>query len=156
MTALLTRACLVFALGSTLLACARPEKARSYAKEVQKAHTKADRAKTADQRLAAAQQLGVMFDRPPRGPRSTTSALRQDLADRAARLHLDLGEPERALEWVKKGREVDDRPSVLQANLLITEADSLVALGERDRARQALLRAVEINQALLNVELENP
>jgi hypothetical protein len=29
-------------------------------------------------------------------------------------------------------------------------------LGKRDEARQALLEAVEINQALLNVELENP
>lgn len=136
-------------------ACSRARQERAYADELSRAHAAADRAVTGEQVLSSVQRLERAFAlTPPGSPEA--SALRQDAADRIARLRLRLREPSVALEWTRRALEESEAETVLRANLLITQADSLEALGRRDEARAALMAALETNQALLQVELENP
>jgi hypothetical protein len=131
--------------------CSRRFQDRTYAAEVRAAHEQADTAHDPRQKAAAKAALDGAFQRG--GGSGVEIALRQDLADRTARLELDLGHPREALRWARRGLAIDGAPSILRANLLITEADALVAQGQRHEARQALLSALEINQALLRLEL---
>jgi tetratricopeptide (TPR) repeat protein len=136
-------------------ACSRARQERAYADELSRAHAAADRAVSDEQVRSSARQLERIFAlAPPNVPEAT--ALRQDAADRIARLHLRLLEPNVAFEWTRRGLEESEAETVLRATLLITEADALEALGRRDEARAALMAALETNQALLHVELENP
>lgn len=140
-------------LGSS--ACSRARQQRAYANELAQAHAAADRAVSDEQVLSSLRRLERAFElTPPGAPEAT--ALRQDAADRIARLHLRRREPSLALDWTRRGLEESEAETVLQATLLITQADSLEALGRRDEARGALMAALETNQALLHVELENP
>lgn len=138
-----------------LAACSRPGQERAYASEVRAAHHQADAAQGSVQKTAAKDALAAAFEHGE-GSTGAQLALRQDLADRTARLELELGHAEAALRWARQGQALSAAPSVLSANLLITEADALAAQGRRDEARNALLSALEINQALLRVELDNP
>jgi len=135
-----------------LAGCARPSQDRAYAAEVRAAHQTADSATTQEQKRAAERALESAFERS--AAPGAEAALRQDLADRAARLELELGHAQQALDWTQRGLAVEGAPDLLRANLLITEADAWVALGQRGEARQSLLAALEINQALLSSELE--
>jgi len=139
-----------------LCACSRASERRAYAEQIAEAHAAADRASSAEELRAAGHGLERAFEQEPQGKTATTLPLRQDLADRIARLHLRLDEPAEALTWARRGLAENGDPTVLRGGLLITEADALEALGQRDEARTALMAALEINQTLLNVELENP
>jgi len=141
---------------SLALACARRSEQKAYARELTRAHALADRATTESERRTAARTLEHAFDREPEGPAETSTPLRQDLADRIARLYLHTEEPQLALTWARRGLAITEAESVLRATLQITEADALEALGDRDAARASLMSALETNQALLNVELEHP
>jgi hypothetical protein len=142
-----------FALAVLCLAgCSRQTAHRAYAAEVRAAHQTADAAESPAQKAAAKDALESAFQRGDEP--GAAAAIRQDLADRAARLELELGHAAEALRWTQRGLAIDDAPSVLRANLLITEAEALAAQGQRAEARQALFAALEINQALLQVELD--
>jgi tetratricopeptide (TPR) repeat protein len=146
-------ALLLLLLGTS--GCSRARQERAYADELSRAHAAADRAVSDDQARSSVRQLERVFAlTPPSSPEA--AALRQDAADRIARLHLRLREPSVALEWTRRALGESEARTVFRAALLITEADALEALGRRDEARSALMAALETNQALLHVELENP
>jgi len=149
-------ACWLLGVWALTAACSRSSERQVYVSELEQAHSAADHAATEGETRSALRSLERAFELSPEGNRETTLSLRQDLADRIARLHLRLGEAQTSLEWARKGLTQSDRNTVLRATLLITEADALEALGERDQARDRLMSALEINQALLHVELEEP
>jgi hypothetical protein len=134
-----------------LAGCSRQRPGPAYAAEVRAAHRTADAATSPELKRTAERALASAFERGE-GP-GAIAALRQDLADRAARLELELGHAQEALDWTQRGLAIEGAPSLLRANLLITEADAWVALGKRGAARQSLLAALEVNQALLTDEL---
>lgn len=142
---------LVLALG----ACSRAQNDRTYARDLAAAHASADRAASDEDARAAIRELQRIFDLPP-PPSKEAALLRQDAADRIARSYLRLREPQAALLWTQRALAESEEATVLRAALLITEADALEALGRRDEAREALMSALDTNQTLLHVELENP
>lgn len=79
--------------------------------------------------------------------------LRQDLAERSARVALSIGDPEEALRWIERGLAVDRTPSLVLGNLLVGRADVLEVVGRPDEARSSLVEALGVNQALLAREL---
>jgi len=80
--------------------------------------------------------------------------LRQDLYCRLAETALRLGEPRRALEWTRRGIDLDGPPSPFLAQLMALEGDALAALGEPSSAAASYLRALRVHEALLDESLD--
>jgi len=118
------------------------------------AHDKLSPSRTEDALAAIAKAYTEPL--PPQISFTEALPLRQDLADRAARLELAQGNPQAALTWTARGLALSTAPGVFRANLLLTSADAHEAMNQPDAARAALLQALEVNQQLLDRELENP
>ncbi len=161
----MSRCYVLIASALLLWACAPRESppespALPYARELERAHRLADDAMAHEaQRMnrgSAREALARAFERSGVGPRDTVLLARQDLADRAARLALLDGVPMEALEWTQRGLALSESATVTRASLLLTRADTYLALGEPDLARKELVTALGVNQALLDKELETP
>jgi len=83
-------------------------------------------------------------------------ALRQDAADRIARLRLLSGNAAAALAQVEAALSWSNTPSLFRANLYITQADAHEALGDDAAKRRSLMHALEENSQLLTHELKTP
>lgn len=107
-----------------------------------------------DERRALLREAERVFSSKsaPSGPSITL--LRQDLAERSARVALSLGQKDEALGWIERGLALDRAPSLMVANLLVGRADVLESLGRADEARGSLVEALGVNQALLAQELD--
>lgn len=126
--------------------------------QLREVHQAVDGAQTPAKKRAALGGLEQLFEsRPPQDMLAAELLpVRQDLADRAARLELSLGNAQDALSWTSRGLGLSTEPSVFRANLLLTTADAHEALGQKKPARTALMQALKVNRALLDRELENP
>ena len=80
--------------------------------------------------------------------------VRQDLYCRLAETALRLGEPRAALEWTRRGIELDGPPSPFLAQLMALEGDALAALGEPSSAANSYMRALRVHEALLDESLD--
>lgn len=79
--------------------------------------------------------------------------VRQDLYCRLAETALRLGEPRGALEWTRRGIDLDGPPSPFLAQLMALEGDALAALGEPSSAAASYLKALRVHEALLDESL---
>jgi hypothetical protein len=79
--------------------------------------------------------------------------VRQDLYCRLAETALRLGEPRSALEWTRRGIDLDGPPSPFLAQLMALEGDALAALGEPSSAAASYLKALRVHEALLDESL---
>ncbi len=118
-------------------------------------HEAADRADSEEERLHMADELLVLFRRIESDRSPHLVSVRQDLAARAANL-LVASAPKRAKVAAEEGLALSHQPSILRANLFISLADAEEALGNDAAARSALLRAITINETLLESELKTP
>jgi tetratricopeptide (TPR) repeat protein len=108
---------------------------------------------------------GATEDRPAASRRSIGSAepdsrdsdlVRQDLFCRLAEAALRVGQPEQALEWAKRGLDLDGPPNPLLAQLTAIDGQARASLGDRMGAAKSYLRALEINETLLDEHLDGP
>lgn len=106
------------------------------------------------ERRALLQEAERVFSSSNAPSSVAVTLLRQDLAERSARVALSLGEREEALRWVERGLSLERAPSLVVVNLLVGRADVLEALGRPDEARSSLVQALGVNQALLAQELD--
>jgi hypothetical protein len=127
---------------------------RRFPLELREAHRMADEAKTREDKDAARRKLQDAFESAPQT--EATAELRQDVAARTARLLLESGSASEARTIAQRGLAVGSGPSVTRANLLVVMADAEEMLERPDEARKHLMEALEMNQALLSKELENP
>ena len=124
--------------------------------QVRNAHRLADEARSLADQEAALHALQRAFERYSFGPTEAGLLLRQDLADRSAKLCLALRRPQAAFDWTERGLGISRVPSLVRANLLLTKAEALGTLGNESAARGVLLQALTMNQALLKKELKDP
>jgi hypothetical protein len=81
--------------------------------------------------------------------------LRQDLYCRLAETALRLGEPQTALEWTRRGLELDGPPTPLLAQLEALEGDAWAALGDDERAARGYMRALTMHEKMLHEDLDD-
>ncbi|HTV17235.1 MAG TPA: hypothetical protein VMG12_01150, partial [Polyangiaceae bacterium] len=80
--------------------------------------------------------------------------VRQDLYCRLAETALRLGEPRAALEWARRGIDLDGPPSPFLAQLMALEGDAYEALGEPASAANSYMKALRVHEALLDESLD--
>jgi len=73
---------------------------------------------------------------------------------RLAETALRLGEPRTALDWTRRGIDLDGPPSPFLAQLMALEGDALAALGEPSSAAGSYMRALRVHEALLDESLD--
>lgn len=127
---------------------------REFSSKLRQAHRAVDEAKGEEDLLAARRMLEEVYETAPKTRQ--TVELREDVAARIARLSLRTGDVTRARDTASRALELRDEPSITRANLLIVLADAEEMLERQDEARRHLMEALEMNQALLDKELENP
>ncbi len=88
-------------------------------------------------------------DAPPNAHR-----IRPDLYCRLAEVALRLGQPKTALDWVQRGLELGVAPSPFVARLYLLQGQARSALGDRDGAAKSYMKAIEINEQLLDESLD--
>jgi hypothetical protein len=80
--------------------------------------------------------------------------VRQDLFCRLAETALKLGEPRAALEWTRRGLDLDGPPTPFLAQLSALEGDAWAALGDDDSAARSYMEAIRVHDALLDESLD--
>jgi tetratricopeptide (TPR) repeat protein len=80
--------------------------------------------------------------------------LRQDIFCRLAETALQLGQPDAAFAWARRGLEIDAAPNVFGARLHVLAGQAQAALGDRDGAARSYSEAIEINEQLLGESLD--
>lgn len=126
--------------------------------ELERAHAELDRAASREELERSRQTLTSLSASLAAGEWSPTQArlVRQDLFCRLAEAALRLGEPRSALEWTRQGIDLDGPPTPFLAQLMSLEGQALAALGDRLGAAKSLMKALELNQALLDESLDGP
>jgi predicted negative regulator of RcsB-dependent stress response len=80
--------------------------------------------------------------------------VRQDVYCRLAETALRLGEPRAALEWTRRGLDLDGPPTPFLAQLMALEGDAWAALGDDASAATSYMRALQVHEALLDESLD--
>jgi predicted negative regulator of RcsB-dependent stress response len=80
--------------------------------------------------------------------------IRPDLYCRLAEVALRLGQPRAALDWVQRGLDLGAAPSPFVARLYLLQGQARSALGDRDGAARSYMKAIEINEQLLDDSLD--
>ena len=129
--------------------------ARSNDAELSRAHAELDeaqsRAELERSRANLSRLLGTAGDRLDA---NDARQVRQDLYCRLAETALRLGEPRAALEWTRRGLDLDGPPSPFLAQLEALEGDAYEALGEPSSAAGSYMRALRVHEALLDESLD--
>jgi predicted negative regulator of RcsB-dependent stress response len=79
---------------------------------------------------------------------------RQDIFCRLAESALQLGQPDAALAWTRRGLEIDAAPNVFGARLHVLAGQAQAALGDRDGAARSFSQAIEVDEQLLGESLD--
>jgi hypothetical protein len=80
--------------------------------------------------------------------------VRQDLYCRLAETALELGEAQAALEWTRRGLDLNGPPTPFLAQLSALEGDALAALGDDENAARSYLKALQVHETLLHESLD--
>lgn len=80
--------------------------------------------------------------------------VRQDLYCRLAEAALRLGQPRAALEWTRRGLDLDGPPTPFLAQLMALEGDAWAALGDDASAASSYMRALRVQEAMLDESLD--
>jgi predicted negative regulator of RcsB-dependent stress response len=103
----------------------------------------------AQARLRALQSGFGGADAPPNAER-----IRPDLYCRLAEVALRLGQARAALDWVQRGLDLGGAPSPFVARLYLLQGQARSQLGDRDGAAKSYMKAIEINEQLLDDSLD--
>lgn len=87
-------------------------------------------------------------------PEADARLLRQDLYCRLAETALELGEAQTALEWTRRGLDLDGPPTPFLAQLSALRGDAFAQLGDDERAAQSYLEALRVHETLLSESLD--
>lgn len=123
-----------------------------------RAHAALDAAASDAELEAAARSSRELLDAPGSDAFSDARGqlLRQDLFCRLAETALRLGQPREALEWTRRGLELDGEPNPFMAQLRSVEGQARASLGDQLGAARSYLQALELNEALLREHLDGP
>ena len=116
--------------------------------ELDRAQSKPD-LERAQARLRALESGFGGADAPPNAAR-----IRPDLYCRLAEVALRLGQPKTALDWVQRGLDLGAAPSPFVARLYLLQGQARSALGDREGAAKSYMKAIEINEQLLDDSLD--
>ncbi len=123
---------------------------------IEQAHAEADAARSRDELRNAERNLTqiVQASVDTEWGSAQTRLVRQDLFCRLAETALRLGQPETALQWTRQGLDLDGPPTPFLAQLSALEGQARDALGDRDGAAKSYMKALEVNEALLDESLD--
>jgi hypothetical protein len=139
--------------------------ARSYRAELlprlkdprfEETHALVDRASSPEQLVDAEQRLTTLSTvASSSGISPSDSRLaRQDIFCRLAEVALRLGQAEAALEWTRQGLALDGPPTPFLAQLSLLEGEAHHGLGDELAAARSYMKALRVNEALLDESLE--
>jgi predicted negative regulator of RcsB-dependent stress response len=80
--------------------------------------------------------------------------IRQDLYCRLAETALRLGEPRAALEWARRGLDLNGAPTPFLAQLMALEGDAWAALGDDANAATSYMKALRAHEVMLDENLD--
>ena len=123
--------------------------------ELSRVHAELDRARTPAELEQSQRDLRARLDAI--GDELNTDDarhIRQDLFCRLAEAALKLGEPRAALEWTRRGLDLDGPPTPFLAQLSALEGDAWAALGDDDSAAKSYMEAIRVHDALLDESLD--
>jgi predicted negative regulator of RcsB-dependent stress response len=119
------------------------------------AHARLDGATSRAELERSQQALRGALDTLGSGLDPTDARLvRQDVYCRLAETALRLGEPRAALEWTRRGLDLDGPPTPFLAQLMALEGDAWAALGDDASAATSYMRALQVHEALLDESLD--
>jgi predicted negative regulator of RcsB-dependent stress response len=120
------------------------------------AYGEVDRAHSPVELERAQQRLGALASGTFGGSKANAERLRPDIYCRLAEVALRLGQPEVALDWARRGIALGAPASPFVARLYLLEGQAKSALGDRNGAAQSYLKAIDVNEQLLDESLESP
>lgn len=80
--------------------------------------------------------------------------IRHDLYCRLAETALRLGEPRTALEWARRGLDLNGPPTPFLAQLMALEGDAWAALGDDANAANSYMKALRAHEGMLDESLD--
>lgn len=129
--------------------------ARSNDAELSRAHAELDAARSRPELERVRARLTGLLDTAAEGlDPSDARQVRQDVYCRLAETALRLGEPRTALEWTRRGIDLDGPPSRFLAQLMALAGDAFAALGEPSSAASSYMKALRVQEALLDESLD--
>jgi len=151
--------CLSILLLLALLApaCSRRDGSSRWISQAREANLEADRAIRRGDGESARKALVASLEQPvpdtvnPRDSRM----VKQDMCFRLSLVEMEAKQPEKALEWAKKGLSLGRQQDLFTANLYVAMGGAHEALGLEVQAAEAYHQALKINETLLNQTLEN-
>lgn len=124
--------------------------------ELDGAYGELDRAQSRAELEHARERLGSLASGSLGGSQANAERLRPDIYCRLAEVALRLGQPEAALDWARRGLALGAPASPFVARLYLLQGQAKSALGDRDGAAKSYLKAIEVNEQLLDQSLEAP
>jgi hypothetical protein len=123
--------------------------------ELSGAHAELDAAKNREELERSQRALSRALDTLGDEPDPTDARLvRQDLYCRLAETALRIGEPRAALEWTRRGLDLDGPPTPFLAQLMALEGDAWAALGDDASAAASYMKALRVHETLLDESLD--
>lgn len=127
-----------------------------FVRQARQAHELANRARSASAKSAAARELLSAAQTGRKLTGQAAASAHMDLVARAAQLHLELKQPERAGQVIQEALAQYPQPTVMRAQLLLVLAKVQKQQGLEEQWRTTLVDALEVNQFLLDQELKTP
>ncbi|MEO8183673.1 MAG: hypothetical protein ABI895_32990 [Deltaproteobacteria bacterium] len=120
------------------------------------AYGELDRAQSPAELERARERLDDLASSSFGGSKANAERLRPDIYCRLAEVALRLGQPQAALDWARRGLALGAPASPFVARLYLLEGQAKSALGDRNGAAKSYLKAIEVNEQLLDQSLEAP
>lgn len=152
-----TRFVVLQLFGLAALASCGETPAAKWIQDVQTAHEAVDQAEKTGELGAGRKQLDAALAlEVPRDVNNKDAAhLRQDLWQRLAQLELRAQQPQDALVAAEAGLREAQGIDVLTANLWVSKGSALKALDRDEEAVRSFVKALDINEALLQEALDD-
>lgn len=126
---------------------------------VDQTYAELDRAQSSADLRQAQSQLSALSSGPLGGANGSADSaeadvLRQDIYCRLAEVALRLGQAKVALDWARRGLELPAPPNAFAARLWHVQGQARAALGDADGAAESYMKAIEVNERLLDESLD--
>jgi tetratricopeptide (TPR) repeat protein len=144
--------CITVALLLALFAsaCSRRDGSSRWISQAREANLEADRAIRRGDGESARMTLVASLDRPvPETVNPQDSRMvKQDMCFRLSLVEMEDKQPEKALEWARRGLALGRQQDLFTANLYVAMGSAHEALGQEARAAEAYHLALKINETL--------